>query len=101
MRALSAISLTMLMLFSSLLFPVTKAVDTVTTGDVTMSGSQVLDGNYTVSAGDTLVFDSGLSLDAKEFRIIVEGTLLATDAHIFSTTPSKTSGNGNVFSAGV
>ena len=97
MRGIYAVLLTILILTSTIL-PLVDAADTVTTGDDALSGIEVLDGNYTVSAGDTLTIAAGTTLDAKDYWILVEGSLVATDATFFSSTP----GSGqNGTSAGV
>jgi hypothetical protein len=97
MRGIYAVLLTILILTSTIL-PLVDAADTVTAGDDVMSGIEVLDGNYTVSAGDTLTIAAGTTLDAKDYWILVEGSLVATDATFFSSTP----GSGqNGTSAGV
>ncbi len=102
MRGICAVLLTILILTSTIL-PLVDAADTVTTGDATMSGITVLPGNYTVSAGDTLTIDPGTTLDTKDYWILVEGSLVATDAIISSSSLSMTgnsSGQGGA-SAGV
>jgi hypothetical protein len=97
MRGIYAVLLSILILTSTIL-PLVDAADTVTTGDAAMSGTVVLDGNYTVSAGDTLTIAAGTTLDAKNYWILVEGSLVATDAMISSSTQG--SGQGGA-SAGV
>ena len=102
MRGIYAVLLTILILTSTIPL-VADAADTVTAGDATMSGTIVLDGNYTVSAGDTLTITAGTTIDAKDYWIMVEGSLVATDATISSSTLSMTgnsSGQGGA-SAGV
>ena len=102
MRGIYAVLLTILILTSTI--PLSAdAADTVTAGDTTMSGTIVLDGNYTVSAGDTLTITAGTTVDAKHYWIMIEGSLVATDAIISSSTLSMTgnsSGQGGA-SAGV
>ena len=102
MRGIYAVLLTILILTSTI--PLSAdAADTVTAGDATMSGTIVLDGNYTVSAGDTLTITAGTTIDAKDYWIMIEGSLVATDATISSSTLSMTgnsSGQGGA-SAGV
>jgi hypothetical protein len=66
MRGIYAVLLTILILTSTIL-PLVDAADTVTAGDDVMSGIEVLDGNYTVSAGDTLTIAAGTTLDAKDY----------------------------------
>jgi len=97
MRGIYAVLLSILILTSTIL-PLVDAADTVTTGDAAMSGTVVLDGNYTVSAGDTLTIAAGTTLDAKNYWILVEGSLVATDATISSSIQG--SGQGGA-SAGV
>lgn len=97
MRGIYAVLLTILILTSTIL-PLVDAADTITTGDAVMSGTVVLEGNYTVSAGDTLTIAAGTNLDVKNYWIFVEGSLVATDATISSSTQGSGQGGS---SAGV
>ena len=100
MRAYIALFLAQIMLIT-LLSPFVSADDVETSGDVSWNGTIVLDGNYTVSSGDTLTISPGTMIDAKEFYIYVNGTLIGDNATIFSSTPSKIGDVSNAYSPGV
>ena len=85
MRAYIALFLAQIMLIT-LLSPFVSADDVETSGDVSWNGTIVLDGNYTVSSGDTLTISPGTMIDVKEFYIYVNGTLIGDNATIFSST---------------
>lgn len=100
MRAYVALFLAQIMLIT-LLSPLVSADDVETSGDVSWNGTIVLDGNYTVSTGDTLTISPGTLIDAKEYYIYVNGTLIGDNATIYSSTPSKIGDVSNAYMPGV
>lgn len=71
-----------------------NAADSTISSDVTWSGEQILSGNITISQGVTLTIQPGTTVDCGDnFWIHVDGTIIAEDAHFFSSTPPVTQGS--------
>jgi len=95
MRKTSTASAIITLLLISLSGPIiVSASDSTISTDVTWSGQQTLSGNLTVNQGATLTIQPGTTIDCGDnFWIEVEGTLIADDAHFFSSTPPVTQGS--------
>ena len=92
MRVRAAL-LSLLMVVTSLTAVI--AADVVTTGDVEISGNHTMTGNYTVSHGTTLTIKPGAVIDMDDYWMRVEGTLIADDSTIMSSTQSLGAGSHN------
>ena len=90
-----AIALFALLLAASLT-PFASSDVTITASDATWSGvNHVLDGNVTVSATSTLTIEPGAVIDAGEYWIQIEGSLIATDVEFMSSiTPTSQGSTG-------
>ena len=88
-RALSIASL----LLTVLLLPMVSGADSTVSVNTTWSGNMVLSGNVTVASGATLTVSPGASIDAKDYSIVVEGTMVANQAHFYSSTVPETQGS--------
>jgi len=81
------------MLILVLLTPLASSADSTVSVNTTWSGSMTLTGNVTVASGATLTIAPGASIDAKEYALIVEGTLEAEEATFFSSVIPITQGS--------
>ena len=90
-----AIALFALLLVASLT-PFASSDVTITASDATWSGvNHVLDGNVTVSATSTLTIEPGAVIDAGEYWIQIDGSLIATDVEFMSSiTPTSQGSTG-------
>ena len=66
----------------------------VITSNTTWSGNHTLSSDLTIEAGSTLTIQPGAIIDAREYAIIVNGTLIATDADFISTVTGSSSSHG-------
>lgn len=66
----------------------------VITSNTTWSGNYTLSSDLTIEAGSTLTIQPGAIIDAREYAIIVNGTLIATDADFVSTVTGSSSSHG-------
>ncbi len=87
--ACGVVSLFLLVILS----PLVPAADSTISADTTWSGEMVLSGNITVASGTTLTIAPGTNVDAREYSIVVEGTLLVEGASFFSSVPPITQGS--------
>lgn len=81
------------LLLTVLILPMVNGADSTVSTNTTWSGDMVLSGNVTVASGATLTVSPGTTVDAKDYAIIVEGTLLAQQASFFSTIVPETQGS--------
>ena len=81
------------LLLTVLLLPVVNAADSTVSTSTTWSGDMVLSGNVTVASGATLTVLPGTTVDAKEYAIIIEGTLVADQTVFFSSITPETQGS--------
>jgi hypothetical protein len=90
-----AVALFALLLVASLA-PLASSDVTITASDTTWSGvNRVLDGNVTVSATSTLTIEPGAVIDAGEYWIQIDGSLIATDVEFMSSiTPTSQGSTG-------
>ena len=90
-----AIALFVLLVVSSLA-PFVSSDVTITAADATWSGENlVLDGNVTVSSTSTLTIESGAIIDARDYWIQIDGSLIATDVEFMSSvTPTSQGSTG-------
>jgi hypothetical protein len=90
-----AIALFVLLLVTSLA-PFVSSDVTITAADATWSGENyVLDGNVTVSSTSTLTIESGAIIDAGDYWIQIDGSLIATDVEFMSSvTPTSQGSTG-------
>ena len=95
MRKASTASIIITLLMISLSSPLmVSAADSTISSDVTWSGQQILSGNITISQGVTLTIQPGTTIDCGDnFWIQVDGTIIAENAHFFSSTPPVTQGS--------
>ena len=96
MRTLQAATLVTLLLFASCLAMVApvNAADTTVNMDTTWTGDVVLTGNVTVANGTTLTLSPGTTVDGGDDHWIrVHGSLVADDAHFFSSETPLTQGS--------
>ena len=82
-----------LLLLTVLLLPMVSGADSTVSTNTTWSGNMVLSGNVTVASGATLTVSPDTTVDAKEYAIIVEGTLVAEQAEFFSSIMPETQGS--------
>lgn len=88
-RAVSMVGL----LLTVLLLPMVSGADSTVTTNTTWSGNVVLSGNVTVASGATLTVSPGTTVDARDYAIIVEGTLVANQAMFSSSIVPETQGS--------
>ncbi len=82
-----------LLLLTLLCFPMVNAADSTVATNTTWSGSVTLNGNVTVASSATLTLAPGTTVDAGEYALIVEGTLIAEDSTFYSSVPPLTQGS--------
>ena len=84
------------LLLSSLIFPLISANQLVISEDTTWSGEITLDKDVVISPGTTLLIEPGTTIDATNgHKIEVSGSMIAEGAHFFSTTiPTTQSSHG-------
>ena len=92
MRQGRALSMVMLLL-TVLLLPMVSGADSTVSTNTTWSGNMVLSGNVTVASGATLTVSPETTVDAKEYSIIVEGTMVAEQAVFYSSLVPETQGS--------
>ena len=66
----------------------------VITSDATWSGNYVLTSDLIIESGSKLTIQSGSVIDAKEYAIIVNGTLEASNVEFLTTTTGTSSSHG-------
>ena len=81
------------LLLTVLLLPMVSGADSTVSVNTTWSGNTVLTGNVTVASGATLTVSPGASIDAKDYSIVVEGTMVADQAHFYSSSIPETQGS--------
>ena len=81
------------LLLTVLLLPMVNGADSTVSTNTTWSGDMVLTGNVTVASGATLTVSPGTTVDARDYAIIVEGTLMAEQASFYSSIVPETQGS--------
>ena len=66
----------------------------VITSDATWSGNYVLTSDLIIESGSKLTIQSGSVIDAKQYAIIVNGTLEASNVEFLTTTTGTSSSHG-------
>ena len=92
MRTLRASTMAMLLLLVSI-SPVALANDSTIAVSTVWSENKTLTGNVTVAEGATLTIETGVTVDAGTFGILVEGTLVANGVTFLSTETPLTQGS--------
>lgn len=85
-----------ILMLISILTPITtvNVSADVITSDTTWSGNYTLSSDLIIESGSTLTIESGTVIDAKEYAIIVNGTLTATNAEFMSTITGSSASHG-------